>query len=179
MLTNDQFMFITQKVVRILLIIIGGEIAKNFIVILIKKLNLAQKIVPGYFKGAPKSSQQNRFKTLSNLLKNSAKLIINFIVIIMVLSEVGIDIAPLIAGAGIVGLAIGFGAKELVADIISGFFIILENQFYIGDKVIIAANEGKVVKITLRTITLKDKAGKIYIIPNSTIKTVTRFPRKK
>jgi small-conductance mechanosensitive channel len=80
---------------------------------------------------------------------------------------------------GILGLAVGFGAKNLVADLIAGFFIILENQFNIGDEVQIGTNRGKVIKISLKSITLRDKEKKTYFIPNSTIKSVIRFPKKQ
>ena len=123
--------------------------------------------------------QQQRVKTISSLLVNSSKIVINFIVLVMILSELGVNIAPLLTGAGILGLAVGFGAKSLVSDLIAGFFIIFENQFNVGHTIKAANHEGRVVKITLRTITLKEKGGCRHIIPNSAIKSVTRFPKPK
>jgi len=96
----------------------------------------------------------------------------------MILAELGVNIAPLVTGAGIIGLAIGFGAKSLAADFIAGFFIILENQFNVGDEIEINKNKGRVIKISLRTATLIDKDKKVYIVPNSSIKTVVKYPKK-
>ncbi|MCJ7827572.1 mechanosensitive ion channel family protein, partial [Patescibacteria group bacterium] len=76
-------------------------------------------------------------------------------------------------------LAIGFGAKNLVSDLIAGFFFILENQFNIGDTVEVGGNKGKVVRLTLRTLTLRDEEKKTYIIPNSNIKYIVKYPSLK
>lgn len=166
---------VSQKALKVVLLLIAGIIAKKIISLLVKKLRLAKKRL-----GEPTSVQQEqRLKTIRSLIKNTSKIIINFIILVMILAELGVNITPLITGAGILGLAVGFGAKSLVADLIAGFFIILENQFNVGDQVQIANHQGKVTKITLRTITLKDKNKKIYIVPNSSIKTVVRFPKTK
>lgn len=166
---------VSQKALKVLLLLIAGIIAKKIISLLVKKLRLAKKRL-----GEPTSVQQEqRLKTIRSLIKNTSKIIINFIILVMILAELGVNITPLITGAGILGLAVGFGAKSLVADLIAGFFIILENQFNVGDQVQIANHQGKVIKITLRTITLKDKNKKIYIVPNSSIKTVVRLPKTK
>jgi len=122
--------------------------------------------------------QYQRFQTINSLIVNASQTIIGFIALLLILTEIGINIAPLLAGAGIAGLAIGFGARTLVADFIAGFFIIFENQFNVGDWVKIANQEGEVAKISLRTVTLKDKEKKIsYIIPNSTITTVVKYKK--
>jgi len=163
-----------QKTLKIILYLIAGEIAKKIIAFLIKKIRLA----PEKISQTNLENQKKRIKTITNLITNTSKIIINFTIFIMVLAELGVNIAPLITGAGILGLAVGFGARSLVADLISGFFIILENQFNIGDQVKIGTNKGKVIKISLRTITLKDKDRNIYIIPNSTIKSVIKLPKK-
>ena len=166
---------IVKKGLTIILILIGAQITKRVAKIVVKRAKLAQ----GKVQREPSERQKQRIKTLSNLIINSAKIAINFIALVMILSELGVNIAPLLTGAGILGLAIGFGAKSLVADIIAGFFIIFENQFNVGDTIKVAGHEGKVVRITLRTITLRDKQKKRYIIPNSAVKTVTRFPLPK
>jgi small conductance mechanosensitive channel len=91
------------------------------------------------------------------------------------ISEMGIDIGPLIAGAGIVGLAIGFGAQNLVRDIISGLFIILENQVRVGDVAIINGTGGLVERIKFRTIVLRDLSGIVHVFPNGTITTLSNL----
>lgn len=92
----------------------------------------------------------------------------------MVLSEIGINTAPLIAGAGIIGLAFGFGGQHLIKDLISGFFIILENQYRIGDIACFEDTCGPVEKITLRTTILRDLDGVVDHIPNGEIKSVSK-----
>ena len=89
----------------------------------------------------------------------------------MALKRIGLDITPILTGAGLLGLAVSFGSQTLVRDLISGFFIIVENQFNVGDKVKIANIEGKVIAINLRTTVLENKHQRIYI-PNSEIKNV-------
>ena len=165
---------IGQKTAKIILLLIAGAIIKRIISLMVKKVRLVEKKLS---KTAARK-QEKRLKTLRSLIVNSSKIIINFIVLIMILAELGVNITPLITGAGILGLAVGFGAKSLVADLIAGFFIILENQFNVGDQVQIGSSQGKVVKITLRTIILKDKDKNYHIIPNSAIKTVVRLAKK-
>ncbi|HOE15376.1 MAG TPA: mechanosensitive ion channel [Candidatus Paceibacterota bacterium] len=92
----------------------------------------------------------------------------------MILPELGINITPILASLGIVGLAVGMAAKDIIADFISGIFILLEGQYYIGDEVNISNIEGQVQEITLRKTILKDKDNMIHIIPNSQIKIVSR-----
>jgi small conductance mechanosensitive channel len=90
----------------------------------------------------------------------------------MILGELGLDIGPIIAGAGIVGLAVGFGAQTLVKDVISGFFILLENQFSVGDSIQIDDIGGGVEKMTLRATFLRDLEGTLHVIPNGEIRTL-------
>ena len=91
---------------------------------------------------------------------------------LMILRELRIDIMPLLTGAGIVGLAIGFGSQALVKDVISGFFIIVENQVRVGDVAVINGTSGSVEGITLRTIVLRDIEGAVHVFPNGSINTL-------
>ena len=95
-----------------------------------------------------------------------------------VLSEIGIDIAPLLAGAGVIGLAIGFGAQKLVQDIITGIFIQLENAINEGDVVTVAGVTGGVEKLTIRSVALRDLAGVYHLIPFSSVDSVSNFMRR-
>ena len=90
----------------------------------------------------------------------------------MILNLFGIDIRPILAGAGVIGLAIGFGAQSLVKDFVSGLFILVENQYGIGDKIKIGNFEGNVTRITMRSTVLKDETGKTYYIANGMIKDI-------
>ena len=113
-----------------------------------------------------------RAKTLGSLVKNVATALVVGVAILMVLRELGIDIAPVLAGAGVAGLAIGFGAQTLVRDIISGFFLILEDQVRVGDVAAINGQGGLVEAINLRTIVLRDSEGTVHVFPNGAINTL-------
>lgn len=115
------------------------------------------------------------FKTVWSLLKNTIDFILLFIAVMVILSNWGVDIGPIITGAGILGLAFSFGAQTLVKDLIVGFFIITENQFNIGDRVKIGNHEGEVYNMTLRMTVLKDKDENLIYIPNSQITTVVKM----
>ncbi len=97
------------------------------------------------------------------------------IAIVMALDQIGLDITPIIASAGIVGLAVGFGAQNLVRDVINGFFIILENQVSVGDVAVVNGTGGLVEAISFRTITLRDLSGTVHIFPNGTITTLSNM----
>ncbi|MFB5762658.1 mechanosensitive ion channel family protein [Paenibacillus medicaginis] len=116
-----------------------------------------------------------RMTTIGELLKNVVAVVSNFILILLVLSQMGIELAPLIAGAGVIGLAVGFGAQSLVKDVITGFFIIFEDQFAVGDVIQTGTYKGTVEIIGLRTTRLVSWQGEVYIIPNGLITTVTNF----
>jgi len=116
-----------------------------------------------------------RVQTMGRLLKNAASYIINFIAILLILGEFHIQIAPLLAGAGVIGLAIGFGAQSLVKDVITGFFIILEDQFAVGDVIQTGSFKGTVEMIGLRATRIRNWTGEVHIIPNGSITEVTNF----
>ncbi|MEH7334591.1 mechanosensitive ion channel family protein [Neobacillus drentensis] len=124
---------------------------------------------------SPLSTSERREETLSKLLDNILSYVVYFIAFMMILSVLGIDVKALLAGAGIVGLAVGFGAQSLVKDVITGFFIIFEDQFSVGDHVRIGQFEGTVQTIGLRTTKLKSWTGEVHILPNGNIMEVTNF----
>ena len=117
-------------------------------------------------------AQTQRINTLFRILRNFVSIAILIIVIMLVLSELGIEIGPLIAAAGVVGLAVGFGAQTLVKDIITGLFIILEGQITIGDIVEVAGHSGRVEAISIRTLRLRDVNGHLHVVPFSEVTTV-------
>ena len=118
-----------------------------------------------------------RINTLTSIIHGTIKIILWVILIIIVLQKFGINIAPILAGMGIVGLAVGFGAQQLVKDYISGFFIILENQIRSGDVAIIDGTWGLVEKIEFRTITLRDLSGVVHIIQNGKINIMSNMTK--
>jgi small-conductance mechanosensitive channel len=118
-----------------------------------------------------------RSETLSNFLTPATRFIIILVAIFMILSELGIDITPLLAGAGVAGIAIGFGAQSLIKDFLGGMFIILEDQYDKGDVVKIAGIAGLVEDINLRRTILRDLDGIVHSVPNGEITTASNYTR--
>jgi len=121
---------------------------------------------------------QKRTDTLSEILRYIMSIAIVIISIIMILGELGIEIGPILATAGILGLAVGFGAQHLVQDVISGFFILIEDQIRVGDVVQISGKAGLVEKVNLRMIILRDFAGNVHYVRNGQIDVVTNMTKE-
>lgn len=126
---------------------------------------------------APSIERQKRAQTLSGIVYAVGCALMLVIGILLVFRELGLDMAPFIATAGIGGLAVGFGAQSLVKDVISGFFILLEDQVRVGDVVNIADKGGYVESVGLRIIKLRDFDGSLHIVPNGSISTVTNMTK--
>lgn len=120
---------------------------------------------------------EKRLDTLLGILRSIVKVIIWLMMGMLFLREVGIDIAPIIAGAGIVGLAVGFGAQELVRDFISGFFMLLENQIREGDVAIVNGTGGLVEHVGMRTIVLRDLSGVVHVFQNGKVNTLANMTK--
>lgn len=118
------------------------------------------------------TSAAKRIRTLASVLWTISSGLLWFVVVLVVLSQVGVNIGPILAGAGVVGLAVGFGAQHLVRDLVSGFFLLLENQIRVGDLAIINNTAGIVEKISFRTVTLRDERGVVHVFPNGAINTL-------
>jgi moderate conductance mechanosensitive channel len=125
-----------------------------------------------------REEKEKRVNTLINILRQAGGIVIWIIFILIMLREVNLDIGPILASAGIVGLAVGFGAQELVRDFISGFFMLLENQIRAGDVAIINGTGGLVEEIALRTITLRDFSGTVHIFQNGKINTLANMTKE-
>ncbi len=122
------------------------------------------------------TTRERRGQTIAQLLRSMGRVVIVAIAILLSFN-VFIDIGPILAGAGILGLAVSFGAQSLVKDIISGFFILFENQFGIGDVIEVAGKSGTVEKMTLRVVVLRDVYGVMHVVPNGEIKVVSNKTR--
>jgi len=120
---------------------------------------------------------QKRTQTLGSIIRYVLVIAISIVAAMTVLKELGVEIAPILAAAGIVGLAVGFGAQSLVKDVISGFFILLEDQIRVGDVVQIGDKAGLVEKINLKTTILRDLAGNVHYVPNGHIDVVTNMTK--
>ncbi len=123
------------------------------------------------------AARSARVRTLLPLLRNAFRILLFVMVALIVLSELGINIAPLLAGAGVVGLAIGFGAQTLVKDVITGIFILAEDTVAVGDVVDLGGHIGVVEAMTLRSIRLRDHTGAVHTIPFSAVSTVMNMTR--
>ena len=119
-----------------------------------------------------------RTHTLASIIRYALIVLIFIIATMILLKELGVEIGPLLAAAGIVGLAVGFGAQSLVKDVISGFFILLEDQVRVGDVVQIAGKTGVVEKIHLKTTILRDLSGNVHFVPNGQIDSVTNMTKE-
>jgi small conductance mechanosensitive channel len=125
-----------------------------------------------------RSESEKRAETLGRVIRQMALAVIGITAGLGILRELGFDIKPLLAGAGIAGVALGFGAQNLVRDLITGFFIIFENQIRVGDVVDVAGKMGKVEQVNLRTTVLRDGEGRVHVVPNGQITTVTNMTRE-
>ncbi len=121
---------------------------------------------------------EKRIITLVGIINGLVKIVLWVIVIMILLKKFGVDIGPILASAGIIGVAIGFGSQELVRDFISGFFILLENQVRTGDVAVINGTGGLVEKIEMRTITLRDFSGVVHIFQNGKINTLSNMTKE-
>lgn len=119
-----------------------------------------------------------RINTLTGIIHGIGRIFLWVIFLLILLGKFNINIAPILASAGIVGLAVGFGAQELVRDFISGFFILLEDQLRTGDWAVINGTEGLVEKIELRTVTLRDSSGTVHIFQNGKINTLSNMTKE-
>ncbi|WP_271397552.1 mechanosensitive ion channel family protein [Salinicoccus roseus] len=171
----ELWMGVASKLIQALILIIAAMIL----------VRIANRMIDNFFKVKSKSrlkGSSKRNQTLINVLQNAATVFIWFVVIMMVLETFSLPVRTLLAGAGVVGLAIGFGAQSLVKDMITGFFIILENQFDKGDFVRVNTSgttvaEGEVLSLGLRASKIQGWEGELFIIPNGTINEVVNFSR--
>ena len=167
--------FIRQNAADIISIIILFFFGRIILKLIVKRLvNIADD-----GDGEHVSQKEKREETLGHIIVATGNTVIYLVITLMVLSLFGVDITPILAGAGVIGLAIGFGAQSLVKDFVSGLFILVENQYGIGDKVKIGSFEGQVTKITIRSTTLRDNEGKVFHISNGLIKDVINLSQQK
>jgi len=128
-------------------------------------------------RGESKRGLEKRTDTVVGVLTGAGRIIIGIVVILMILSEVGVPIGPMLAGFGVVGIAVGFGAQYLVRDLIAGLFILWENQYRVGDVARVADVAGLVEQVTLRKTVLRDLDGIVHHIPNGEIRVASNYTR--
>ncbi len=158
---------------RIAVIVIGSLLAIWIIRIAVNR-SIRKLALPDKF-GVERAK---RSQTLARIVETTLRVVILTGALLMILKQVGIEIGPLLAGAGVVGLAVGFGAQSLVKDVIGGFFILLENHMNVGDVVKISGVAGLVESINLRVTVLRDLEGNVHIVPNGEIGVVTNMTKE-
>ncbi|MDN5753798.1 MAG: mechanosensitive ion channel family protein [Nitrosospira sp.] len=129
-------------------------------------------------EGETATEAAKRIQTLIKLVRQAVVIVVWVMVGLVILRELNVEIGPILASAGVVGLAVGFGAQNLVRDVISGFFMILENQVRVGDVAIVNGTGGLVERINFRTIILRDQAGTVHVFPNGTITTLANMTQE-
>ena len=130
-----------------------------------------------HISSGERAHQMHQLRTLAGVINSVGAAVIFFLAAMQILPLLGLDIKPLLASAGIAGLAIGFGAQTLVKDVINGFFILLENQYNIGEVVRVAGVKGTVESMTMRRTNLRDDDGTLHVVPNSQITIVSNLTR--
>lgn len=154
---------------RIVVVIAAAVLASLVVRRLIRVMVRPQMLGPATALAGDVERLQRRERTVESFLGRTANTFISFATGMVVLAEIGINVAPLIASAGIVGLAVGFGAQTLVKDAIAGLFLLLESHYDIGDPVSLNGIEGVVTGISLRRTTLRSAEGAVHTIPNGSI----------
>ncbi|MGD8571170.1 MAG: mechanosensitive ion channel family protein [Gammaproteobacteria bacterium] len=171
---NFNWEILMFTVLRVLLILVIAWIALKIIRRLLRKME--QRLLRDQQgEDETPTEQAKRVETLIRLVRQGVVIVVWVIVLLVILRELGVDIAPILASAGILGLAVGFGAQNLVRDVISGFFMILENQVRVGDVAIINGTGGLVENVNFRTIVLRDLSGVVHVFPNGTINTMSNM----
>lgn len=160
--------------VKILLIAFGAYILSKLSKKSIEKIVRVAVVSDNYLS---KQAEEKREETLIRIFSWTIRITILLVAMLMILQEIGIPIGPILAGAGIIGLAVGFGGQYLIRDLISGFFIIIENQYRVGDVVNFDGTGGLVEDISFRMTTLRDLDGTVHHIPHGEIKKVANLSK--
>lgn len=153
-----------QKITEVVIILAGAYVISKLLC---------------HFIRVPERFETRRAKTLTTVGRSLVSIFVYAVAVYVVFKILGIDVTPFLASAGIAGLALGFGARSLVEDLLSGAFLLIEDSIAVGDLVRAGSSEGIVKNISFRTITLQDKNGALHIIPNGKVGTVVNLSRVK
>ncbi len=176
----DIFTWLASEIGRAVIATIASIVAIALIATIV--LEVATTLVDRYLTQVDEKGElverSQRARTLLPLARNALRVVVGVIAALMILSEIGLDIAPVLAGVGVAGLAIGFGAQTLVKDIITGLFILLEDSVAVGDVVTAGGHTGTVEAITIRTIRLRDLQGHVHTVPFSGVDTISNMTKE-
>jgi small-conductance mechanosensitive channel len=154
--------------IKIVIILIVAALTNRFFKVFIRK------VIKKHIRNRVSGEKKKRAETLISIFGGTFSFVIWIVALLMILPEFGVNIAPILAGIGLMGLAVGMAAKDIISDFISGLFILLEGQYCVGDKVKIGGLEGEVKEITLRRTIIRDEAGLSHSIPNGQIKIISK-----
>jgi small conductance mechanosensitive channel len=168
---EDTLTFVRHDVPKIVLIIVGAYVLTRML------RGFARRSADLHVRKLPPGIRVQQVRTVASVLTSVGVFVIFFVAALMVLSVFNLNLGPMLASAGIAGLAIGFGAQTLVHDFINGFFILFENQYDIGDTVRVAGVKGTVERMSLRNTVLRDDDGTVHMVPNSAIQIVSNLTR--
>jgi small conductance mechanosensitive channel len=160
---------------RILLVVILLWLVMRLVRILLNRL---ENRLIDHSDGEIPDEMEKRAGTIVQLLRQGVLILLCLAGILVILRELGVEIAPLLASAGIAGLAVGFGAQNLIRDVIAGFFLIIENQVRVGDVAIVNGTGGLVEAVNFRTLVLRDLSGVVHVFPNGSINTLANLTRE-
>lgn len=170
--------WIVAELPGLVIIIIVLLVISRIVAFSLKKFKKSLVTRAGKDEKKDAAEVEKRINTLVGILAGVVSIVLWTIFIMIALKKFGVDIGPILASAGIIGVAVGFGAQELVRDFISGFFILLENQVRTGDVAAINGTGGLVEKIEMRTITLRDFSGTVHVFQNGKINTLSNMTRE-
>jgi len=169
--SEDSRTFLRHDVPKILLVILVAFVVARLLHLITRKIASLQA------GKLPAGMRAQQIRTLASVINSIGLFIIVFVAALEILPLLGLNLGPLLASAGVAGLAIGFGAQTLVHDFINGFFVLFENQYGIGDTIRIAGVKGTVEEMTLRHTSLRDDDGTVHIVPNSQVTIVSNMTR--
>ena len=168
---EDTATFLHHDMPKLVVIVVGALVLSRLLRVMVRRIAALQE------KKLPSGIRAQKIRTMASVITSVGVFVIFFWAVLQALPLFGLNLGPLLASAGIAGLAIGFGAQTLVHDFINGFFILLENQYDIGDNVRIAGVKGTVEAMSLRHTLLRDEDGTVHFVPNSEIKIVSNTTR--
>jgi len=168
---EDTVTFLHHDMPKLVIIVVGALVLSRLLRVMVRRIAALQE------KKLPSGIRAQKIRTMASVITSVGVFVIFFWAVLQALPLFGLNLGPLLASAGIAGLAIGFGAQTLVHDFINGFFILLENQYDIGDNVRIAGVKGTVEAMNLRHTLLRDEDGTVHFVPNSEIKIVSNTTR--
>jgi moderate conductance mechanosensitive channel len=161
-----------QTLIRLGIIIVVALVATRICLVLVRRMQRRLEATEG-----PRTDLLRRSHTLTSVLRGAIVVVIWTVAVITALGQAGVEVGPIIAAAGIGGIALGFGAQSLVKDVLAGFFILLESQYDVGDVIRVAGVAGSVESVNLRTTTLRDLDGSRHVVPNGLIEVSTNLTK--